>query len=71
MIYTKIDARFVAPPPSFKLCLKRPLSQYWFISLKCYSDWQLGAIQNDLTPLTLHITEDSANQLMISVLWYW
>ena len=22
------------------------------MSLKCYSDWQLGAIQNDLTPST-------------------
>jgi len=35
------------------------------MSLKCYSDWQLGAIQIDLTPLTLRITEDSAKQLMI------
>ena len=26
------------------------------------SDWQLCAIQIDLTPLTLHITEDSAKQ---------
>ena len=29
---------------------------------KCYSDWQLGAIQIDLTPLTLRITEDSVKQ---------
>ena len=35
--------------------------QYWFHS-RCYSDWQLGAIQIDLTPLTLRITEDSAKQ---------
>ena len=39
------------------------------MSLKCYSDWQLGAIQNDLTPLKLRITEDSAKQLMISPLF--
>ena len=36
------------------------------MNLKCYSDWQLGAIQNDLTPLTLRITEDSAKQLVNS-----
>jgi len=35
------------------------------MSLKCYSDWQLGAIQIDLTPLTLRITEDSAKQLRL------
>ena len=29
---------------------------------KCYSDLQLGAIQIDLTPLTLLISEDSAKQ---------
>ena len=51
-------------PPSFKYCLKRPLRQYWFLSLKCYSDWCLGTIQNGLTPLTLRITEDSAKQLV-------
>ena len=28
-----------------------------------YSDWQLGAIQIDLTPLTLSISEDSAKEL--------
>ena len=39
------------------------------MSLKCYSDWQLGAIQNDLTPLTPLITEDSAKQKMISPLF--
>ena len=43
--------------------LKRSLSQYWFTSLKCYSDWYLGAIQIDLTLLKLHITEYSAKQL--------
>ena len=31
-----------------------------------YSDWQLGAIQNDLTTLTPLITEDSAKQLVNS-----
>jgi len=62
MIYIKLDACFVTPPPSFTLCSKRPLRQYWLMSLKCYSDWQLGAIQIDLTPLTLRITEDSAKQ---------
>ena len=35
--------------------------------LKCYSDWQLGAIQKDLTPLTLRITGDSAKQLVNSL----
>ena len=37
------------------------------MSLKCYSDWQLGAIENDLTTLTLRITEDLAKQLMNSL----
>jgi len=32
-----------------------------------YSDWQLGATQNDLTPLTLRITEDLAKQLVNSL----
>ena len=36
------------------------------MNLKCYSDWKFGAIQIDLTPLTLRISEDSAKQLMIS-----
>ena len=40
------------------------------MNLKCYSDWQLGAIQIDLTPLTLRITEDSAKQLMINQFIY-
>ena len=39
------------------------------MSLKCYSDWQLGAIQIELTALTLRITEDSAKQLMINQLF--
>jgi len=69
MIYVKLDARFVTPPPSFTLCLKRPLRQYWLISLKCYSDWKFGAIKNDLTTFKLLITEDSAKQLMISLLF--
>jgi len=30
MIYIKLDASFVTPPPSFTLCSKRPLMQYWF-----------------------------------------
>ena len=36
------------------------------MSLKCYSYWQLGAMQIDLTPLTIRITEDSAKQLVNS-----
>ena len=67
MIYTELDARFVAHPPSFKYCLKRSLRQYLFKSLKCYSDWCSGTIQNGLTPLTLRITEDSAKQLVNSL----
>jgi len=66
MIYIKLDARFVTPPPTYKSCSKRPLRQYWLISLKCYSDWQLGAIQIELTTLTLRFTEDSAKQLVNS-----
>ena len=31
---------------------------------KCYSDWKFGAIQIELTTLTLRITEDSALQLV-------
>ena len=38
-----------------------------FKSLKCYSDWRSGTIQNGLTPLTLRITEDSAKQLVNSL----
>ena len=37
------------------------------MSLKCYSDWQLGAIQIELTTLTLRITEDSAKQFVNSL----
>jgi len=37
------------------------------MSLKCYSDWQLGAIQIELTTLTLRISEDSAKQLVNSL----
>jgi len=37
------------------------------MSLKCYSDWQLGAMQIELTMLTLRITEDSAKQLVNSL----
>ena len=37
------------------------------MSLKCYSEWQLGAIQIELTTLTLRITEDSAKQLVNSL----
>ena len=39
------------------------------MKLKCYSDWKFGAIQIELTTLTLRITEDSAKQLMISLLF--
>ena len=51
-----------------KRCLKHPLRQYCFHS-QCYSYWQLGAIQIELTTLTLRITEDSAKQLMINQLF--
>jgi len=34
------------------------------MSLKCYSDWHLGAIEIELTALTLGITEGSAKQLV-------
>ena len=34
-----------------------------------YSDWKFGAIQIDLTPLTLRFTEDSAKQLVNSLLF--
>ena len=37
------------------------------MSLKCYSYWQLGAMQIDLTPLTIRITEDLAKQLVNSL----
>ena len=36
------------------------------MNIKCYSDWQLGAIKNDLTRLMPLITEDSAKQLVNS-----
>ena len=39
------------------------------MSLKCYSDWQLGAIQIEFTTLMLRITEDSAKQLVINPLY--
>ena len=39
------------------------------MNIKCYSEWQLGAIQIDLTTLTLRISEDSAKQLMINQLF--
>jgi len=32
------------------------------MGIKCYSDWQFGAIQIELTTLTLRIPEDSAKQ---------
>ena len=35
-----------------------------FLSLKCYSYWCSGTIQNGLTPLRLRIAEDSAKQLV-------
>ena len=67
MIYTELDACFVTPPPSFTLCSKRSLRQKLFLSLKCYFDWHLGAIHNDLTTLKLRITEDSAKLLVNSL----
>ena len=56
-------------PHSFKWCLKRSLRQYWFLSLKCYSYWCSGTIQNVWTSLTLRITEDSAKQLVIRLIF--
>ena len=35
-----------------------------FLSLKCYSYWCSGTIQNGLTTLTLRNTEDLAKQLV-------
>jgi len=37
------------------------------MSLKCYSDWKFGAIQIELTTLTLRITEGSTKQLVNSL----
>jgi len=37
------------------------------MSLNVYFDCLLGAIENDLTTLTLRITEDSAKQLVNSL----
>ena len=37
------------------------------MSLMVYSDWKFGAIQIDLTPLTLRISEDLAKQLVNSL----
>ena len=37
------------------------------MSLNVYSYWKLGAMQIDLTPLTIRITEDSAKQLVNSL----
>ena len=53
------------------MMLKTPSKAYWQMSLKCYSYWQLGAIQIDLTPFTLRITVDLAKQLMINPPIYW
>ena len=39
------------------------------MSLKCYSDWKFGTIQIELTTLTPRITEDSAKQLMNTLLF--
>ena len=47
--------------------LKTPSKAILVNELKCYSDWQLGAIQIELTTLTLRITEDSAKQLVNSL----
>ena len=41
--------------------------EYWLTNLKCYSYWHLGAIEIELTTLTLRITEDSAKQLVNSL----
>ena len=44
------------------IMLKTPSKEILVNEPKCYSEWQFGAIQIDLTPLTLRITEDSAKQ---------
>ncbi len=37
----------------------------------CYSFWQLGTIQIELTTLTTLISEGSAKQLVITILFAW
>ena len=51
------------------MMLKTPSKEILVNEPKCYSDWQLGTIQNDLTTLTLRITDDSAKQLVITLLF--
>ena len=46
---------------------KTPCKAIFVNDLKCYSDWKFGAIEIDLTTLTLRITEDSAKQLVNSL----
>ena len=47
--------------------LKTPTEAILVNEPKCYSDWKFGAIQIDLTTLTLRISEDSAKQLVNSL----
>ena len=47
--------------------LKTPCKALLINEPKCYSDWKFGAIQIELTTLTLRITEDSAKQLVNSL----
>jgi len=46
MIYIKLEARFVTPPPYLQMMLKKP-SKAILVNEPVYSDWQLGAIQNE------------------------
>ena len=50
-----------------QMMLKTPSKAILVNEPKCYSYWQLGAMQIDLTPLTIRITEDSAKQLVNSL----
>ena len=67
MIYITLDARFVTPPPFIHIVLKTLSKAILVNEPKCYSDWHLGAIEIELTALTLGITEDSAKQLVNSL----
>ena len=50
-----------------QIMLKTPSKAILVNEPKVYSYWKLSAMQIDLTPLTLSITEDSAKQLVNSL----
>ena len=52
-----------------QMMLKTPSKAILVNEPNVYSYWKLGAMQIDLTPLTLRITEDSAKQLVITLLF--